>query len=203
MCGRYANHVQKMAGWEEILGDWPGSARMDMNIAPTQTIPVVVQQSGQTQTKNMRWGLVPTWSRTAKPKFATFNARAETAQQKPSFRDACSNAQTCLIPASGYYEWSGEKGHKTKYFIRMQNQLPLVMAGLWAFWMQSEQWLFSCTVLTRSAVPSLMGIHPRMPLILNKQDAINWLEPSPDLSLKKQLHHLQQYDRYPLVVSTL
>ncbi len=100
MCGRHANHMQKISGWQDILGDWPGSAELSMNIAPTQNIPVVVQQSGRTQTTNMRWGLIPSWSKTAKPKYATFNARAETVRQKPSFRDACRNAQTCLIPAS-------------------------------------------------------------------------------------------------------
>jgi putative SOS response-associated peptidase YedK len=202
MCGRYANHVQKMSGWEDILGDWPGSAELSINIAPTQNIPVVVQQSGHTQTKNMRWGLVPPWSKTAKTKYATFNARAETAQQKPSFRDACRNAQTCLIPASGYYEWSGEKGHKTKHFIQLENKTPLVMAGLWAFWTQGEQHLYSCTILTRAAVPSLSDIHPRMPIILDKQSAQNWLQPSPENNPGLQLEHLQRYDTYWLKVST-
>ncbi len=202
MCGRYANHVQKMSGWEEILADWPGSAELSMNIAPTQNIPVVAQQSGKTQAKSMRWGLVPAWSKTPKPKYASYNARVETVQQKPSFRDACRNAQTCLVPASGYYEWSGEKGHKTKHYIQLENETPLVMAGLWAFWTQGEQRLFSCTILTRAAVPSLADIHPRMPLILNKQDARNWLEPSSGFALGSQLDHLQQYDSYPLTVST-
>lgn len=201
MCGRYANHVQKMSGWEDILGDWPGSAELSMNIAPTQNIPVVARQSGRTQTKNMRWGLVPSWSKTAKPKYATFNARAETAQQKPSFRDACRNAQTCLIPASGYYEWSGEKGHKTKHFIQLKNKTPLVMAGLWAFWTQGEQRLYSCTILTRAAVPLLGNIHPRMPIILDKQNARNWLQPAPEFNPGLQLDHLQRYDTYPLTVN--
>lgn len=196
MCGRYANHVKKMSAWTEILGGWPGSATLSMDIAPTQSIPVVVRQAGLSQAKNMRWGLVPSWSNTPKPKYATFNARVETARQKPAFRNACRRSQSCLIPASGYYEWSGEKGHKTKHYIQMKDETPLIMAGLWECWTQGEENLYSCTILTRAATSSLQGIHPRMPLILNKQDARNWLE----RPINEQLEYLQQYSDYPLTV---
>lgn len=202
MCGRYANHVKKMSGWTEILGGWPGRATLSMNIAPTQNIPVVVREMGVLQSKNMRWGLVPAWSNTPKPKYATFNARVETALQKPAFRNACLKAQACLIPASGYYEWSGEKGHKIKHYIQLKDETPLVMAGLWEFWMQGDQSIYSCTILTRVAVSSLVEIHPRMPLILNKQDAQKWLKQPVDFDLSRQFYHLQQYERYPLIVST-
>ena len=199
MCGRYANHVKKMSGWEGILGNWPGTASMSSNNAPTQTIPVVVREHGVSQSKNMRWGLVPAWSDTAKPKYATFNARAETARQKPAFRNACTRSQSCLIPASAYYEWSGEKGHKSKYCIQLEDQTPLIMAGLWEHWVQEGQSLYSCTILTRAAVPALAEIHPRMPLLLNKEDARNWLQQP----VNEQLDQLQKYDTYPLSASPL
>jgi putative SOS response-associated peptidase YedK len=197
MCGRYANHVKKMSGWEKILGDWPGTAALSMNIAPTQTIPVVVHLAGVSQAKNMRWGLVPSWSDTPKPKYATFNARAETARQKPAFRNACTKSQACLIPACGYYEWSGEKGHKIKHYIQLKDETPLVMAGLWECWTQDEQPLYSCTILTRSAISLLAEIHPRMPLILDKNNAQNWLQQP----VNEQFGALQKYEHYPLTVS--
>jgi putative SOS response-associated peptidase YedK len=197
MCGRYANHLKKMSGWDEILGNWPAESSMSMNIAPTQHIPVVSSEMDVPQTKVMRWGLVPHWSKTAKPAYATFNARAESVRQKPAFRDACAKAQTCLIPASGYYEWSGEKGHKTKYYIQQEDETPLLLAGLWSYWKQGDLSVYSCTILTRSAVPSLADIHHRMPVILNREDAQNWLYAAA-ININTQLSVLQQYNDYPL-----
>jgi putative SOS response-associated peptidase YedK len=56
MCGRYANHLKNMSDWTDILGDWPAETALSMNIAPTQSIPVVIRQAGVSQSKSMRWG---------------------------------------------------------------------------------------------------------------------------------------------------
>ena len=202
MCGRYANHLKNMSDWADILGDWPGESTLSMNIAPTQSIPVVIHKAGVSQSKSMRWGLVPTWSKTPKPKYATFNARAESVRQKPAFRGACASAQTCLIPASGYYEWSGEKGSKTMHYIQLEDKIPLLMAGLWEHWTRGKQSLYSCTILTRTAVPALMQIHPRMPLILNKKAAQNWLEQPIASGIGRQLEDLQRINNYRLIART-
>ena len=195
MCGRYANHVHEMADWVEILGDWPGDAMLSMDIAPSQNVPVVVNEPDGPRAKNMRWGLVPAWSKTPKPKYATFNARIESVQQKPAFRGAFARSQACLVPASGYYEWTGEKGHKIRHYIQMQDASPLVMAGLWEYWEQGSEHLYSCTILTRPALPSIAGLHPRMPLILGTDQARNWLQQP----LAGQLEELKRYDDYRLV----
>lgn len=194
MCGRYANHVRDMHEWADILGDWPGEARMSMNIAPTQSIPVVIQQPDGPRSRNMRWGLVPAWSDTEKPSYATFNARIEGLSGKPAFRGACSRRQTCLVPASGYYEWTGEKGHKRKHYIHFADHGPLVMAGLWDRW-QSDQGssLYSCTIVTRPAMARIASIHPRMPLILPREHAHAWLTQAPAEQLAT-LGALADYD---------
>lgn len=202
MCGRYANHLKNMSDWTDILGDWPAETALSMNIAPTQSIPVIIRQAGVSQSKSMRWGLVPAWSKISKPKYATFNARAESVRQKPAFRGACTNAQTCLIPASGYYEWSGEKDSKTMHYIQLEDKTPLLMAGLWEHWTQGEQSLYSCTILTRTAVPALMKIHPRMPLILDKIAAQNWLEQPNASDIGRQLDSLQRINNYRLIAQT-
>lgn len=197
MCGRYANHVREMQEWTEILGDWPAGAALSMNIAPSQSIPVVIQESARPTTRMMRWGLVPSWSKNSKPKFSTFNARAESVKEKPAFRGAFSRGQTCLVPASGYYEWTGEKGHKTRHYIHFENDSPLVMAGLWDYWRGDGETVYSCTILTRSAVSRIAEIHPRMPLILPREDAREWLLGSPAGLLQSVL----AYRDYALVVS--
>lgn len=198
MCGRYANHLKNMTDWADILGDWPGESALSMDIAPTQNIPVVVERAGESKTETMRWGLIPSWSKTEKLKYATYNARIESMQEKPTFRAAFAKSQACLVPASGYYEWSGEKGHKTRHYIQLRDKSPLVMAGLWEHWAQEDQHINSCTIITRPATASIQGIHPRMPLILNRQDAQNWLfQP-----LEAQLEYLRSCKDYQLSVST-
>ena len=112
MCGRYANHVEVMGEWLGILGDWPGESATGFNVAPTQPVPVACNDG----TRTMRWGLVPRWSKEAAPKYATFNARLESAADKPAFRDAWRQSRTCLLPALGYYECRSEQGIKQPYF---------------------------------------------------------------------------------------
>ena len=175
MCGRYSNHVQEMSDWAHLLGDWPGEATLSRNIAPTQVIPVVVSENARLRCKQMRWGLVPGWSDTAKPGYATFNARIETVSSKPAFRHAFAKSQSCLIPAAAYYEWQGDKGNKTMYSVQRQDQSPLLMAGLWEHWQQANHSLYSCTILTREAVPSMAALHPRMPVIVDQIAATAWL----------------------------
>lgn len=170
---------------------------MSQDIAPTQMIPVVTNQGNTPICQSMRWGLVPFWSKMAKPKFASFNARVETVKQKPTFRNAYAKAHTCLIPASGYYEWTGERGHKIKHFIRHQDDSPLVMAGLWEHWQQGDNAFNSCTIITRAAISSLSELHPRMPLILDKENARHWLQPN-SLRFDVLLTSLQQYEGYTL-----
>ena len=80
MCGRYANHVEKMRGWADILGDWPEEFFTGFNVAPTQDAPVVTDDGVEV----MRWGIIPGWAKDdSAGKYATFNARIETVKSKP------------------------------------------------------------------------------------------------------------------------
>jgi putative SOS response-associated peptidase YedK len=56
----------------------------------------------------MQWDLVPFWAKEDN-KLAPFNARGETVATSPMFREAF-KSRRCLMPASGFYEWKGEKG---------------------------------------------------------------------------------------------
>ena len=172
MCGRYANHVHQMGEWVEILRDWPEDVETGYNIAPTQIIPAFTPEGG----KAMRWGLVPHWSKEASPKYATFNARVESAAEKPAFRGAWKQSRTCLIPALGYYEWKGEKGNKQPYFVRPKDGDLMVMAGLWETWQRPDQEISSCTILTQSSQGNLIDLHHRMPIMLQPEQAERWLE---------------------------
>ena len=200
MCGRYANHVKDMGAWAEILGDWPKDIEMSFNVAPTQTIPVFVSdEAKKSKGVAMRWGLVPGWSKEANPKFATFNARSETVAEKPTFRTAWKKSQTCLIPSLGYYEWQGEKGNKQPFFIRTKNQDPLVMAGIWDYWQQGEQSMYSCTILTQPAEGALTEVHSRMPVMLELNQAEPWLKDGINrFNLISKTQHTERLNFYPV-----
>ena len=178
MCLRFANQLENRGAWGGLLEDWPEEVTLGYNIAPTRTIPAFVHnpQTGSTRGLGMRWGLVPFWSKVPTPRFATFNARSESIAGKPAFRQAWTRSQTCLIPALGYYEWSGEKGNRQPYFIRTRNRDPLVLAGLWDYWQQEGRGFHSCTILTQPGEGALRDIHPRMPVMLELDQAQAWLQ---------------------------
>lgn len=77
------------------------------NIAPTQPIPVIRQNPKRAvrELSMLRWGLVPSWAKDPSGAARMINARSETADAKPAFRDAL-KLRRCLIPADGFYEWS-------------------------------------------------------------------------------------------------
>jgi len=174
MCGRYANHIQDMHDWSDILTDWPITGDMGFNVAPSQLIPVVTANGG----RRLRWGLIPPWHKGGAMKFATFNARLEGIESKPSFRHAWSASQRCLIPALGYYEWRKEGGIKQPYFISALDSSPIVFAGLWEEGVDGFP-QGSCSIITHPASGELESLHPRMPCILTPDTAESWMYGKP------------------------
>lgn len=150
------------------------------NIAPTQLIPIVragtpqelSQGAAELILEPARWGLFPHWKKddSGPP---LFNARAETAAQKPSFRDAMKHSR-CLIPMDGYYEWHSEDGHKIPQWIRR----PQVMwvAGLWSTGLGQ----LSTTMITTESRPPLDWVHHRMPRFLPPELWKQWLFGTPE-----------------------
>ena len=157
-----------MASWSELLKIWP-EVNLSYNVSPTQTIAAFRAPAG----KAMRWGLVPHWAKQFDSEFSTFNARIETLEDKPAFRDAWANNQRCLIPVLGYYEWQGEKGSKQPYFVYNKNNQGLVIAGLYDQWGAAKQ--YSCAIITKAANSQLKDIHPRMPALLTPESAKQWM----------------------------
>ena len=121
MCGRFT----VKATWAELVALYrlttdvaPHNLRRRYNVCPTDPVDVVTAEEGKRELITMRWGLIPRWwSKTIKDaKMATFNARAETVETKPFFRDAFKRTR-CLIPMSGYYEWQDTPGGKQPWYF--------------------------------------------------------------------------------------
>jgi putative SOS response-associated peptidase YedK len=138
------------------------------NIAPTDPVEVVrPAANGATELVSMRWGLVPWWwKKPLKQLPASFNARAETVADKPTFRDAFARHR-CIIPASGYYEWLKRPDGRQPYYISATDGAVLSFAGLWDRWKNPEtgEPVISCTIIVTDANVMTRPIHDRMPVV--------------------------------------
>ena len=179
MCGRYAIATSRLPRIERALGvELPG-VQPYYNIAPTQTVPVVrTTEDGGYQLVELRWGLIPAWSKEPRTSYATFNARAETVATKPAFR-AAYRARRCLVPASGFYEWREEEGRRQPWYFSAADGQELAFAGLWEEWHgPGAPPLLSCTIIVGTANELVAPVHDRMVVILGPEDYGTWLDPT-------------------------
>ena len=178
MCGRFTlrTPARDLVEIFELLREPEFSPRY--NVAPTQRIAVIRQYGKDREFSDMRWGLVPSWSKDPKAGPPLINARAETVATKPSFRTAF-RRRRCLIPADGFYKWQ-KTDSKTKipHYIRMAKDRPFAFAGLWECWQGGDgSPLESCTIVTTEANDLMRPLHDRMPVILPEKDFAKWLDP--------------------------
>jgi putative SOS response-associated peptidase YedK len=180
MCGRFTLfEPDQVLAREFGVSDFPPRSPR-YNIAPSQPITAVrAAPSGSgREIALLRWGLIPSWSKDPATGNRLINARAETAREKPSFRNAF-RRHRCLIPTSGFYEWQRQERGKQPYFIRMRNGHPFAFAGLWDRWERPDEGAVeTCTILTTAANDVLAPIHDRMPVIVPPGEYDRWLDPS-------------------------
>ena len=182
MCGRFivkATWAELVALYRLTMDAPPHNLPPRYNVCPTDPIDVVTEQDGKRDLARMRWGLVPRWwSKPLKElRAATFNARAETVETKPFFRDAFKRTR-CLIPMSGYYELQDTPGGKQPwYFTARDGSLILTAAGLWDEWKNREtrERLKSCTMIITEPNDMAAQIHDRMPAFLTEAQFAPWL----------------------------
>jgi putative SOS response-associated peptidase YedK len=176
MCGRYALILSGRALAEQF--DLPSVPMLPprYNIAPTQSVPIVRAGSAEPREwREVRWGLIPFWAKDPSIGSRMINARSETAADKPAFRQAV-RRRRCLIPASGFYEWSRRGGAKQPWFIHLSGSRAFAFAGLWERWRPAEgDPVDSCTILTTSPNPLVAELHDRMPVILPRERYDEWL----------------------------
>ncbi len=155
------------------------------NITPTQDVTFFTDREGEQVVMEGMWWLVPFWAK-EKPKYPTFNARSETAHEKSSFRDSF-KSKRCLIPASGYYEWTknADDMGKDPWHIQTVDREPFAFAGLWAH--NSRLDITSCTILTAPAHPAIEHLHHRMPLILRSEDYGRWCSADTAIDVAREL----------------
>lgn len=176
MCGRYAltatpEEVQALMDYLDADVFPPR-----YNIAPTQPVAIVRLDHGERRLALVRWGLVPGWVKDPKSFSLLFNARSETAADKPSF-GAAMRYRRCLFPASGFYEWRRGPGkEKQPFWIRPTDGGLLAFAGIWETWSDPDGGeIDSACILTTAANATTAPIHDRMPVIIAAPDFERWL----------------------------
>ena len=180
MCGRFTQHYTwaEVHAFPNVFGA-PMNLQPRYNIAPTTTVDVVRLVDGRRVLTKMRWGLVPFfWKKGLKEVPATFNARVETVAEKPMFRNAFKQGRRCIIPASGFYEWTGDKKSRQPHLFTAGDGSPvLAFAGLWDRWKEPESGdeVLSCTIIVSGASAWMEAYHDRMPVILTPDHIDPWL----------------------------
>lgn len=198
MCGRFALYtdsstVESIFGFGNLF-----KLNARYNIAPTQQILALrVNEHGDYEWCEMRWGFVPHWMKKSAISGKFINARAETVHEKPMFKRAFFQRR-CLIVASGFYEWTPSEGGKIPYYIHT-NTPVMGFAGIWEHWQDEESEFDSCTILTTTADDNIQKLHSRMPVIVEPHDHKLWLKNNDaKLALNQVLDHHPRLDYYPV-----
>jgi putative SOS response-associated peptidase YedK len=176
MCGRYSittNHeaIKRLFQVSGGANWW----RPRYNVAPTQDAPVIrLNDAGQRELVQLRWGLVPHWAKDLKIGYKTINARAETVARSPAFQDAF-RSRRCLVLTDGFYEWQPQGDTKQPFRIVMKHREPFALAGLWERWGPRENPTETFTIIVTEANELCAAIHNRMPVVIDRADYDSWL----------------------------
>ena len=152
-------------------------------IYPSEQAPVIIHNPKESERKigQMHWGFKTNYSSKL-----LINARSETIDQKPTFKDSFYNRRL-IVPFTDYFEWKGPKGNKTKYRFSVEEDSPYAFAGIYnKFKIEDRtQWRFS--LITTEPSPKASEIHNRMPAILVGEKLDSWLNPETEITVLKEV----------------
>ncbi|MCH8235653.1 MAG: SOS response-associated peptidase [Chloroflexi bacterium] len=207
MCGRFILIDVSGLGVRfrvQVTGDSPPAPRF--NIAPTQTIWTITNEDGTRRAEQMRWGLIPAWAKSASQVRSSFNARDDKVATSGLWKRPLARTR-CLIPADGFYEWTGPRNARRPQLIRLKGGGLLAFAGLFDTWHDraTGEVVRSCAIVTTGPNALMEPIHDRMPVILDAEAEALWLDPAtedPDrLTSLLRPYPSEEMEAYP--VSTI
>lgn len=175
MCGRFVADIpeDKLRKLFNLVEIPPLEARF--NVAPAQLAAVVRNKGENNRIDLLKWGLVPGWSKDLSFGSHLINASVENVAEKPAFRHSI-KYRRCIIPVSGFYEWSHSDKNKQPYYFQMTDHSPMCLAGLWESWKAPDgSELETFAILTTAANKLVAPIHDRMPMILPPDAFTLWL----------------------------
>ena len=176
MCGRYCitsapEAIRRLFRYKEFPNFPPR-----YNVAPTQPVPIVRLDEGERRFALVRWGLLPAWVKDPKAFSLVINARGESVNEKPAFRNAMKRRR-CLFPADGFYEWKVVGGKKLAFHARRPGGGPLAFAGLWETWTgPNGEEVETAAIVTTLANREMGTVHHRAPVIVPPDAFDLWLD---------------------------
>jgi putative SOS response-associated peptidase YedK len=200
MCGRYSLFASPGAIEDRFDATFAEEFQPRYNAAPSQSLPVIAD-TDRDVLDTKEWGFVPPWA-DERSDFAFINARAETVEEKPTFREAFARKSRdglqmgrCVVPADGFYEWVEDGSGKQPYRVALPGDRPFVMAGLWAQWQPPQtqtgldafgggegpagatepDTVETFTIVTTEPNETVADLHHRMAVILDDEEIDAWL----------------------------
>ncbi len=179
MCGRIV-YVWDPITEELVLKliDDPGDLHADIlhvvekkryNVPPASHLPIITQ-NGATTLQVARWGFpIP------KRPNGVFNTRVERAAESPMWSGMLGRSHG-LMPVTGFYEWRRTSGQrKEPYFIHRTDGQPLLLATLHGERPVGDAMERCTSVITCPPNAAMAPLHDRMPVIIETEDAADWL----------------------------
>lgn len=170
MCGRYSFFTDAPSREVlELLDQLRKDPRYDEmktgEVYPTNLAPVLVAEEDHLVPRLYAWGY-PSFH----GKGVVINARQETIWEKPLFRTSMETGR-CVIPSTGFYEWDPAK---RRYLFTDPGETLLYMAGIHQRFGGEERFV----ILTTDAAGTVADIHDRMPVVLRREDLLDWIRDS-------------------------
>ena len=171
MCGRFSLSKRQLVEVAEFLdavvaGEDAALYRPRYNVAPTD-VHWIVRPGGA------RRELVPAvWGVASAREQLVINARSETAERTPMFREAF-ESRRCVVPADGFFEWTGPRVRRRPIWFHAPEGRLLLMAGLYELRPDGRM---AFTILTTTANADVADVHDRMPALLAPACVAEWLE---------------------------
>lgn len=178
MCGRFdqsqtARNYASAIGWLDAVYD--SESAPAFNVPPGTYRPLLHIQDGERRVDDVYWSYQARWAKGKVP--VTINARMDKLTNR--YWRSLLKSGRALVPAEGWYEWTGEKGHKQPWHIHRRDGAPLFMLALANFGGFTENRAEAGFVLvTDDASGGMLDIHDRRPVVLDARDAETWLDPA-------------------------
>ncbi len=165
MCGRYVvtnpvtktKKIVKTAIKVEDIENY--------NAHPYQNLPVIKKYTNGNTLENLKWGIVPSWSKKKEFK-PLINARLETIDEKISFKKLIKLTR-CIAVADGFYEWKREDKNKVPYYFLREDKKIMYLAAIY----DNNEFC----LITEQASNNVNAVHHRQPVIINESDINRYL----------------------------
>ena len=180
MCGRYTLYTGEQA--EEIrqiidIAQWQVNGQLKLGeVFPSDRAPILVASQEKVVVRTAIWGF-PGFQ----GKGLLINARSETAEERPTFREPLLTSR-CVVPTTGFYEWNTQK---EKFLFHYPDSKVVYLAGIWGEFDGKRRY----TILTTEPNQAVAAVHNRMPVLLAKEQVRTWLM---DTTVALQMLHAKQ-----------